>query len=62
MRQEFQVDTAAVRDLGLGSAEDPNIFVRARAHGAIVVLTTDSDFVDLVTRLGPPPQTMGEQS
>ena len=56
MRQELQVDAVAVRDLGLRSAEDPNIFARAREHGAVVVLTKDSDFVDLVTRLGPPPQ------
>lgn len=56
MRQELQVDAVAVRDLGLRSAEDPNIFARAREQGATVVLTKDSDFVDLVTRLGPPPQ------
>ena len=56
MRHELGVDAVAVRDLGLRSAEDPHIFARARDHGAVVVLSKDSDFVDLVTRLGPPPQ------
>ena len=56
MRQTLGIDAVAVRDFGLRSAEDPNIFARARAQGAVVVLSKDSDFVDLVTRLGPPPQ------
>ena len=56
MRHELEVDVVAVRDLGLRSAEDPNIFARARDHGAVVVFSKDSDFVDLVTRLGSPPQ------
>lgn len=56
MRQELGVDAVAVRDLGLRSAEDPNIFVQARDHGTVVVLSKDRDFVELVTRLGPPPQ------
>ena len=56
MRHELQIDAVAVRDLGLRSAEDPNIFARAREHGGVVVMSKDSDFVDLVTRLGPPPQ------
>jgi predicted nuclease of predicted toxin-antitoxin system len=45
----------AMRDLGLRDAEDLVIFDRARSARAIV-LTKDSDFVDLVTRRGPPPQ------
>ena len=47
---------AGRRGPGLRSAEDPNIFARARDHGPVVVLTKDSDFADLVTRLGPAPQ------
>ncbi len=54
LRDELGVDAIALRDLGLRSAEDPDIFARARAASA-VVLTKDSDFVDLVARLGPPP-------
>ena len=55
MRDVLGLDAIAVRDLGLRHAEDPIIFERARAVGA-VVLSKDSDFVDLVLRHGPPPQ------
>ena len=55
MREALGIDAVAVRDLGLRQAEDPAIFERARAVGAIV-LSKDSDFVDPVTRYGPPPQ------
>ena len=51
----FELDAHAVRDLGLRDAEDPDIFAAARAAGA-VVLTKDSDFVELLQRHGPPPQ------
>ena len=57
MRDELAVDAIPVRELGLRNAEDPDIFASARAASAIV-LTKDSDFVDLVTRLGPPPQML----
>ena len=43
----------ALRDLGLRDAEDPEIFEAAKTQGAIF-MTKDSDFVDLVDRLGPP--------
>ena len=55
MRESLRVDAVAVRDLGLRHAEDPVIFERARTAG-VIVLSKDSDFVDLVTRYGPPPQ------
>ncbi len=55
MRETLGLDAVAVRDLGLRDAEDPVIFERARAAGAMI-LSKDSDFVDLVTRFGPPPQ------
>jgi len=45
--------TAAI--VGLRDAEDAAIFAAARAAGA-VLMTKDSDFVDLVARHGPPPQ------
>ncbi len=57
LREELGVDAVAVRELGLRSAEDRDIFSGARKEGA-VVLTKDSDFVDLVMRLGPPPQVI----
>ena len=51
----FEIETVALRDLGLRDAEDPEIFEAAKAQEAIV-MTKDSDFVDLVERLGSPPQ------
>ncbi|MBD2428577.1 DUF5615 family PIN-like protein [Phormidium sp. FACHB-1136] len=50
----FGIEAIALRDLGLRDAEDPEIFEAARAQNA-VVMTKDSDFVDLVERLGSPP-------
>ena len=55
MREALGIDAVAVRDLGLRQADDTFILERARAAGAIV-LSKDRDFVDLVTRFGPPPQ------
>ena len=51
----FAVTAVALRDLGLRDAEDPEIFETAKAQG-VVFMTKDSDFVDLVERLGSPPQ------
>lgn len=56
MGEELGVDAVAVRDLGLRSAEDPTIFARVRDQGGVVVQSKDRDVVDLVTRLGPPPE------
>jgi len=46
---------AALRDLGLRDSTDRQIFEAARQAGA-VVMTKDSDLVELVRRLGSPPQ------
>ncbi|MBE9193420.1 DUF5615 family PIN-like protein [Gloeocapsopsis crepidinum LEGE 06123] len=51
----FGVLAVALRDLGLRDAEDCEIFEAAKAQKAIL-MTKDSDFVDLVYRLGTPPQ------
>jgi predicted nuclease of predicted toxin-antitoxin system len=51
----FDVTAVALRDLGLRDAEDPEIFEAAKAQG-VIFMTKDSDFVDLVDRLGTPPQ------
>ncbi len=53
----FSVDAVAVRDIGLRDATDNEIFVSAHREGAIV-LTKDSDFVDLVKTRGAPPQVI----
>jgi predicted nuclease of predicted toxin-antitoxin system len=51
------VEAVAVRDLGLRDAEDGKIFTAAR-HAAAVLMTKDQDFVQLLERLGPPPQVI----
>ena len=54
----FGIACQAVRDLGLRDADDQTIFQLARDAGDVVILSKDSDFVDLVLRLGPPPQIL----
>jgi len=51
----FGINAIALRDIGLRDAEDPEIFEKAKAQG-VILMTKDSDFVDLVDRLGSPPQ------
>lgn len=51
----FRVTALALRDLGLRDAEDLEIFETAKAQ-EVIFMTKDSDFVDLVNRLGAPPQ------
>lgn len=51
----FGVTALALRDVGLRDAEDAEIFEAAKAQG-IIFMTKDSDFADLVNRLGSPPQ------
>src|SRR5947209_4917525 len=53
----FGFEARAVRDLGLRDAKDQPIFQAARAADA-VVMTKDSDFVELLRRLGPPPKVL----
>jgi predicted nuclease of predicted toxin-antitoxin system len=55
----FQVEASSLRDLGLRDAKDVEIFEAARSQGdGLVIMTKDSDFVDLVCRLGVPPQIL----
>ena len=59
LRETFQVEAFSLRDLGLRDAKDVEIFEAARAEGdEVVIMTKDSDFVDLVCRLGIPPQIL----
>ena len=53
----FEIDAVALRDLGLRDAADVEIFNAARAAGAILI-SKDADFVELVSRLGAPPQLL----
>jgi predicted nuclease of predicted toxin-antitoxin system len=51
----FNISTFALRDLGLRDIEDSEIFEAGKAQ-QIIFMTKDSDFADLVERLGSPPQ------
>lgn len=51
----FGITALALRDIGLRDAEDSEIFEAAKAQG-VIFITKDSDFADLVDRLGSPPQ------
>jgi predicted nuclease of predicted toxin-antitoxin system len=46
-----------VEDIGLLSAEDPEIYEKARQANAVVI-TKDSDFVQIQERRGPPPRIL----
>ena len=58
---QFHVEASALRTLrtlrtlGLRDAADAEIFQAAQQQG-IVIISKDSDFVELVSRYGPPPQ------
>ncbi|MFU8789154.1 MAG: DUF5615 family PIN-like protein [Methylobacter sp.] len=57
LSQTFGVEAYALCDLHLRDAEDEQIFQKARYQG-IVVISKDSDFVEMVLRLGAPPQLL----
>jgi predicted nuclease of predicted toxin-antitoxin system len=46
-----------LRELGLRDAKDIEIFESAKQPN-VVIMSKDSDFVDLVCRLGAPPQIL----
>lgn len=54
---QFNVDTSHIRDHGLLASDDSEIFEAAREAG-VVLITKDRDFVDLLSRYGPPPQVI----
>ncbi len=51
----FDITASALRDVGLRDAEDAEIFEAAKVSN-VILMTKDGDFVDLVDRLGSPPQ------
>ena len=55
--ENFNVEAVAVRELNLREATDLEIFAAARNVSAIV-MTKDSDFVELVNARGTPPQVI----
>ena len=54
---EFHIEAKSLRDLGLRDAADFEIFQQAR-HPGMILISKDSDFVDLVSRFGQPPQLL----
>ncbi|OAI12643.1 hypothetical protein A1359_13200 [Methylomonas lenta] len=57
LRRTFKVEAYALRELGLHDADDLEIFKRAQQEG-IVLISKDSDFVELLLRQQPPPQLL----
>lgn len=55
--QQYGVSTIALRDLGLRDATDREIFFATRAVDAIV-MTKDSDFINLLEKYRPPPKVI----
>jgi predicted nuclease of predicted toxin-antitoxin system len=53
----FGVEAHPVRELGLQKAKDREIYQAARKARA-VVMTKDGDFLELLERLGSPPQVL----
>ncbi len=53
--ENFPVHSIAVRDLNLRDAGDHEIFFAARKANSIV-MTKDSDFIDLLSLYGSPPK------
>ena len=53
--ETFGFQAAPVRDLGMRESEDEQIFFAARKADAVVI-TKDSDFVELLERHGSPPK------
>ena len=53
--ESFAVKAQTLRALGLRDATDREIFDAARPAG-VTIITKDDDFLELVQRLGTPPQ------
>lgn len=57
IKQRFGFECQHIRDLELMKKEDLEIFKEARGVNAVII-TKDQDFLDLLRRLGPPPQIL----
>ena len=55
--EKFNCECTSFRDLGFRSASDRTVYFAARERGAIIV-SKDSDFVDLLRQHGPPPKVI----
>ena len=57
LNDTFSVQALSIQRLGLRDASDERIFFAAREAYAVVI-TKDQDFIQLLNRLGPPPQVV----
>jgi predicted nuclease of predicted toxin-antitoxin system len=55
--ERHRVNCLSLRELGLRDADDVEIFLKAKQQNALLI-SEDSDFVELVQRFGPPPQLL----
>jgi predicted nuclease of predicted toxin-antitoxin system len=55
--ETFGVTALSLKELGLRDAKDTEIF-EAAIQPNLVIMSKDSDFVDLACRLGSPPQIL----
>ncbi|AYV55492.1 hypothetical protein EFP84_08175 [Leptospira kmetyi] len=53
---EMGIKTLSVRELLLSSKTDREIFFQARGQSGVIIMSKDSDFIDLVNQYGPPPK------
>ena len=52
----FGIESYSLKFLGLRDADDLEIFQKAREDENIVIMTKDSDFLNLLYQLGSPPK------
>lgn len=57
IRERFQTEARAVRDLGLRHAKD-HVIHRAAREAGVIVMTKDDDFIRLLEEFGPPPHVL----
>lgn len=57
LTKEYGVEGVSLRDLAMRDATDIEIF-QAAHRAQVVVISKDSDFVELVSRHGSPPQLL----
>ena len=55
IQQSLEINAIALRDIGLRDATDRAVFDAAKNANAVLI-SKDSDFVELVMRLGAPPK------
>ena len=58
LTQAFGVEAYSLRYIGLHTAEDGDTFDRARRAGDVVLISKDSDFIELIEQRGTPPRML----